>query len=255
MLYIKPQKHPTRFAPDYHDLVYLIEGTWGVQLEGEEIELRPGDTAMLPAGFHYRGSSLCSPNTRTIYIHFEAKKGDRPLDEKNKKQNLPILSHTHQDSGMVIGLLQELIKTIRFDQPHRTMRCSTILNAIIFLLADSYTGTGLKRDAQISRLLGLLIDRQDKFFSIPELAGEAGLSRKSLTSRFRAETGQSVHQYQMNSKLDQIAVILKLDYYVNLKNIALNFGFYDEYHLSSCFKKRFGLSPIKYKQQEEKRMQ
>ncbi|MDR1446504.1 MAG: AraC family transcriptional regulator [Treponema sp.] len=33
---------------------------------------------------------------------------------------------------------------------------------------------------------------------------------------------------------------------IGLKNLAFNFGFCDEFHLSSSFKKKFGVSPGRF---------
>jgi AraC-like DNA-binding protein len=73
-----------------------------------------------------------------------------------------------------------------------------------------------------------------------------GLSRKSLMSNFRKTTGQSIHQYQMNNKLEQIAALLRSGAFSNLRGLALDFGFCDEYHLGKCFKKKYGISPRRY---------
>jgi transcriptional regulator GlxA family with amidase domain len=124
-----------------------------------------------------------------------------------------------------------------------------VSNQLLFALSDTYTRREIKQDKTIQEILDLFIAHPDQFFSIPELASKAGLCNKSLTLRFRAETGQSVHKYQMNIKLDQIAAIIRHNSYTSLKNLALNFGFYDEYHLSSAFKKKFGFSPAKYREQ------
>jgi AraC-like DNA-binding protein len=50
----------------------------------------------------------------------------------------------------------------------------------------------------------------------------------------------------MDYKLDRIANLLKARSYIGLKNLAINFGFYDEFHLSSSFKKKFGVSPGRF---------
>ncbi|GHV69484.1 hypothetical protein AGMMS49928_11960 [Spirochaetia bacterium] len=244
-IYIKPEKHPSRIL-DFHDIFYMVEGKWSVLLKDERIELRQGDVVLLPAGLHHFGDDYCRANTRTIFIHFKTKKGDGPWDIKKENRSLPVLSHTHPDSGRVFSLFQEMAKTSRSHLPHRDFRCSALLNQIIIELSDHYTRSGNKHDKVILELLNLFMDHPEKFFSIEELAAGAGLSRKSLTLRFRAETGLSVHQYQMNSKLDQIATSIRTNSWSSLKNLAYNFGFYDEYHLSSAFKKKFGISPGKY---------
>jgi AraC-like DNA-binding protein len=46
--------------------------------------------------------------------------------------------------------------------------------------------------------------------------------------------------------LDQIAGLIKSRSYTSLKVLASNFGFYDEFHLSAAFKKKFGAAPKGY---------
>jgi transcriptional regulator GlxA family with amidase domain len=50
----------------------------------------------------------------------------------------------------------------------------------------------------------------------------------------------------MNNKLEQIAVLLRSGTFSKLKNLALDFGFCDEYHLGKCFKRKYGISPRRY---------
>ncbi len=38
-------------------------------------------------------------------------------------------------------------------------------------------------------------------------------------------------------------VVMKTDASLTLKEVAVTFGFYDEYHFGKCFKKHFGYSP------------
>jgi AraC-like DNA-binding protein len=86
----------------------------------------------------------------------------------------------------------------------------------------------------------------DKFYTLKELEKFTGLSRKSLTLHFRDITGQSIHKYQMNDKLEKIAALLRSGSFSNIRSLALDFGFCDEYHLGKCFKKKYGISPRRY---------
>jgi mannose-6-phosphate isomerase-like protein (cupin superfamily) len=125
MLYISPEAHPTRLL-DYHDVFYVVDGNWGVILEKEEIVLKSGDLALLPAGFHHYGRRLCSPKTRTIYIHFMAKKGDR-IPKRKKHTALLIPSYSHPESGKVLEYFEDIMRTWRSGLSHRDLRCSVLL--------------------------------------------------------------------------------------------------------------------------------
>jgi transcriptional regulator GlxA family with amidase domain len=104
----------------------------------------------------------------------------------------------------------------------------------------------IQHDKTINDLLDHLENYPYRFFTISELAYQTGLSPKTLSSRFKRETGQTVHQFQMDKKLMTIAAFLRSESYTSLKNLAVDFGFSSEFHLSSCFKKKFELSPQHY---------
>jgi AraC-like DNA-binding protein len=248
-LYIQPEVHPTRLL-DFHDTFFMIDGQWSVLLEDEKIQLGPGDIAVLPAGHRHYEDKLCTANTRTIFIHFEAKKEDHQIKENIDNTYIFVNSFTHPDTPRIFTYFQEITRTFGTNLNQKDLRCSALLSLLLAELSESYTQIGIKRDKLILELLDFIIDKPNKFFSITELAHESKLSPKSLTLRFRAETGQSVHKYQMNNKLDQIAAIMRNNSYTSLKNLALNFGFYDEFHLSASFRKKFGVSPINYFKKE-----
>jgi AraC-like DNA-binding protein len=247
-LYINPERHPTRLMA-CHDIFYLVEGQWAVLLEDEEIVLHTGDLAILPAGYHHKGHRLCKSGTRTLFIHFKCDKQDHeaiPSSKEGLKKNyFTVTSHTH-DNCSIITYFRDIIRAYTTDFPHKELRCQLLLNLLLEELSDIYLQKNTKRDKQILNLFDTMINQGDKFFTINELAGMIHVSPKSLTARFRTETGQSVHKYQLNYKLDQVAVRLQTESFHSLKNLALNFGFYDEFHLSSSFKKKFGVSPREY---------
>jgi transcriptional regulator GlxA family with amidase domain len=125
-------------------------------------------------------------------------------------------------------------------------RCSVLLNQLIIELSDLYIKSGVQKDKVIIDILHLFVEHPERFFSITKLAAEAGMSPRSLSAQFKSQTGQSIHKYQINTKLEQIAKILRTNPKASLKNLAYTFGFYDEFHLSSSFKKKNGLSPSSY---------
>jgi AraC-like DNA-binding protein len=244
MVYINPEKHPTRFL-DFHDLFFQVAGRWNVFLGDEEIQMNPGDIAFLPAGYPHHGDKECVPNTRTLFIHFEARRGDRAA-KTGDEQNLLIESSLRGKAPRIFGFFQEMLKIHKTNSPFRGLYGSAILSVILIELSKQHLQMAIKRDRLVAEILDFLSYNTNKFFSINELAGEAGISPRSLSSRFKAETGGSIHSYQMNGKLDQIAAILRNNSYTSLKNLAFNFGFYDEFHLSSAFKRKFGVSPRSY---------
>ena len=51
----------------------------------------------------------------------------------------------------------------------------------------------------------------------------------------------------METKLEMVRDFLIHQPDAKLHEAALNFGFYDEFHLSKAFKKQYGVSPSKFR--------
>ncbi|MCF7855275.1 MAG: AraC family transcriptional regulator, partial [Candidatus Pacebacteria bacterium] len=79
------------------------------------------------------------------------------------------------------------------------------------------------------------------------LADEVGVSRSSLTHRYRLETGTTPIARHLEFRLEIArSMILKGE---RLQVVAANTGFCDQYHLSRAFKRLFGESPRNFLRQ------
>jgi AraC-like DNA-binding protein len=246
MFYTIPESHPDRLL-DIHDVFYVIDGQESVYLEDIEYFINPGDVMLLPGKYRHYGKRLYKPDTHAMYIHFSMEKNDHMIQEKEVIETdaivMPVFIHTYNHD--IFDHFQAIAKVYLSNSNNKALRCSSLLNLLLIELSEN-SKQSMKRNAIVDDILMLLHNHPQKFYTIHELVKYSGICTKSLTSHFKSVTGQSVHKYQMNSKLDQIATLLKNHTFSNLKVLAQNFGFYDEFHLSSCFKKKFNISPIRY---------
>ncbi len=89
--------------------------------------------------------------------------------------------------------------------------------------------------------------RYDQPLTLEELARAVGVSRSTLTHRYRAETGTTPFSRLLDHRLDVArGMVLKGE---RAKEVAAHTGFYDEYHFAKVFKRRFGLPPRRYARQ------
>jgi AraC-like DNA-binding protein len=231
-----------------HDIFYVIDGYCGFRLEDEEHHINPGEVAILPANHPHYGSGRYRANTHTIFVHFSVRPGDHRPAPGEQPEGLLLRSCVHARSPVIYQYFQDLERAYWSDLSYREFRCSAILGLLLMELHDCCRNEGIRQNETILSLIDLMSRQPHRFFTIQELADHADMSPKSLTSRFKAETGQTIHQYQMNKKLYQIAALLRGEAGSRLKNLADNFGFYDEFHLSSSFRKKFGISPSQFSQ-------
>jgi AraC family transcriptional regulator len=82
--------------------------------------------------------------------------------------------------------------------------------------------------------------------SLSELARESGYSRSHFAKWFHASTGMTPHRYVMEERLLRAQRQLTQTK-LSLIDIAASCGFSSQAHMTSLFRKRFGLPPAEYR--------
>jgi hypothetical protein len=138
-----------------HDLFYVIEGHFYLQLENEELEFEKGDVAMLPALYPHYGTKYCATNSHTIYIHFGRKDADRILLNRGGWGNrfFVVPSRVRSVSPMVSHYFYEISKTFSAKMSSWENRCGALVNLILGELNDCFVQKAGKEDEIISDLL------------------------------------------------------------------------------------------------------
>lgn len=114
-------------------------------------------------------------------------------------------------------------------------KAAILFELLLCELLESPCGAPLNRTAE--HIKDLIHQNPERFFSNTELARQAGVSLKSAETKFKAQFGVTIHQYMLQFKTEQAILLLKNFSEVQIKEIAYNLGFYDEYHFSKQFKK------------------
>jgi AraC-like DNA-binding protein len=245
---VVPEIHASRTIPE-HDIFYVIDGHFSLRIETEDLDFDKGDIAILPALHPHYGTKYCRSNSHTIFIHFDRRVPDKKLYKEPEEENglFVIPSKIGPVNPIVSHYFYEISKIFRSKKSSWEIRCGALINLILGELNDFFRKKTGKGDVLISDIISYLDLHPERFFSIGELANMACMSPRTFVSRFKKAVHASVHQYQMEKKLEQIAALLRSELYSNLKNLAANFGFSDEFHLSSAFKKKYSVSPKFYK--------
>ncbi len=102
-------------------------------------------------------------------------------------------------------------------------------------------------DEDIVRAQHWLKNHYEQSVSMQTLAGEIGLSTRSLNRRFKAATGQSPLHYLQNLRMD-IAKELLRDSNLSIAEIAYKIGYSDCSHFSKLFQRQMSQTPLTYRQ-------
>ena len=85
------------------------------------------------------------------------------------------------------------------------------------------------------------------FYSPKEMADHFFVCPRTLNNYFQKACGKTFSMYQMDLKLEMVKEFLIHQPQAKLHEAAVNFGFYDEFHLSKAFRKKYGQPPSKYR--------
>lgn len=249
--------HPTRTMQE-HDFLYILDGSWEVIEEGAHYELQTDDLLILCAGRHHTGERLCNRGNRHMYFHVlptEAEQLRNICMDKMEVSGLAgaagfLDSHTlvHcQREPKVRQYFHELISAYWSGDAQREERLTLLFNLILCELTSIQAEhAGMPgSNSMLERARQKIYSNPQVFFSASEMAAEFYICPRTLNNRFRASCGRTFSAYQMDLKLEMVREFLSHQPDARLHEAAVNFGFYDEFHLSKAFKKKYGYPPSK----------
>lgn len=253
--------HPDRIMSEY-DLLYMQNGVWDIIEDNITYHLEPGSVLLLEPGKHHYSLTKCTPMMRNIYIHFSVHSKDNLLNKLSpfmEPSSIPASVSPTGAFGSDYLALPKLVQTDTRPEIRHSfervidafwssasdtsrLRCNLFLENLLLQLSDLDTAVN-NTDILISEIIHRFHSEPEKFFSPSELAADYQVSVRTISGRFKKCTGQSLHQYQLHMKLDMVYDLLPISPGRSLHDIALSYGFYDEFQFSKLFKKKFGISP------------
>jgi len=241
MYYADPSLHPDRIMED-HDFVYMLEGEWEVREEGRAFCMVPGDVLILAAGRHHYGRKECRSKTRTLFFHTRAFHRELAGEAGGDGIHLPSLVHCSA-SPEVVRCFRRLVDAFWSNAPTRSLELSSLFQLLLCELASASSMEAYPFRRLIAEAQSRMRMDQQGALSTKELAERLGVSVRKLRYAFERELGIPPHRYHRDLRLDMSMKMLQTEPGHTLREIAEAFGFYDEFHFSRAFKRRFGIPP------------
>ena len=116
----------------------------------------------------------------------------------------------------------------------------------ILLSPKDYSPTSLDRTF-LEDLIEIIDEHiEDTDFDMNALQLKVGMSQSSLYRKLKSLTDQSGNEFIRNIRLDRAAEMI-IQTELNIAEIAYRVGFSDPKYFSTCFRKRYSISPSNYK--------
>lgn len=243
--------HPSRQFPDFHDIVYMINGSWEIIVNDQKYTIFPGDVIILPAGYYHFSEKVCSPGTRTFFIHVSPVVGDTTVSESPKNDGIsriPLNTIIHcQNNDVVYKLFEEIVTMYTSNHEMRDEMVSVMIQTLLYYLYRCDNRTMMHNYDIADKCLDIMRAMPNIIFKDSEMAQQLFVSVKTLRNSFMKRFNKTFYQYQLDYKLNQVCVRLIDNPEMRLYEIAYDLGFCDEFHLSKVFKKKYGVSPKDYR--------
>jgi AraC family transcriptional regulator of arabinose operon len=146
-------------------------------------------------------------------------------------------------SKRIIQTFGELHRDLRMGGLWRREMALTAIEKILLIAAErTKSAGGRPLDPRVQSALETIAARPAYHYSVEELARQAHLTASGFAHLFKRQTGHSVIEYVLRTRLSEAARMLELTT-APVKEIAYTMGFSTPYHFSESFKRRYGKSP------------
>jgi AraC-like DNA-binding protein len=128
------------------------------------------------------------------------------------------------------------------DPLHHYLAVSSLTTCIYHWLTLAQVSMTDKKLDQVQTVITQIHLNLTKKWTVSEMAELAGCSAQHLRKLFLKYTNQTPNEYYLNTRLNVSIILIKNKGY-SINQVASELNFYDAFHFSKTFKKKFGYSP------------
>lgn len=227
---------------DYY-LMYLIKGKMNIELGGNKNVISAGQFLIIKAGTKYfyqsdEGEALCY-----LWLHFTGSRAEALLKEYSIETNRLEYAGIR---GELLSLWKRMFREFIINDKYFEKASSALLNEILTELSRGVNRIDKKES--ILKSVVYIHENYSKELSVSMLAEMEELSESYYRYCFKNVTGVTPMQYIIDRRMDAAASMLEKSG-MKLNEISEAVGYTDAYYFSRLFKKKFGISPGKYRKQ------
>lgn len=263
---IQPQSS-SAISHDYYEFIYLKKGKGIHYNKGENIPFSSGDLFFIKAKKEHSFQIIeeaevyivrFSQNARLVLKELTNNSNGRAVSLSKAQSPLNAkVSFSSNEKVLVETTLDLLLKLYEDGVKNESLCYFQILSLITLiernLTYQSFSKEPLPQKKDLAKALQHIHKylREPEMLSVSYIANKFNVSISALGIYFKKDTGMSVKKYIEECKRLAIQKLIIEEEY-SFSEIAHQFGFTDESHFSKWFKKKCGINPTTYKEQNRK---
>jgi AraC-like DNA-binding protein len=240
------------FAPHMHDFYAVslnYRGRGAFDCRREIHEATPGTCNLIAPGELHTGRATCGDGWIYRNLHIEPALMVRLLHSTEWRGP--------SDVSFKASLVKDTVLAARLARVFATMtesgslleNESLLLSVVARLITDHFVhghalGGAGREHVAVTRVKEWLDANSEQNVSIRSLADLVGLSPYYLVRAFHRQVGVPPHRYQTIVRVNRARTLLRSG--AALSEVTYHTGFYDQSHLTRCFKSTLGVTPGSY---------
>lgn len=252
---------------DFVELTYVSEGSGVHYISGEAMPVSQGDVFFIPVGVSHVFRPAAPKQNRTLIVYnclFPSDYIERL--QASFPDSAPILASFAdvttgwlqiRDPGEFHALFKELYREFAGKQPgYYSLLTSLIIRIMVGLHRHLQLGAGFKPSGggltwhTIDKAIAYMDVNYASPMTLKELAAEAKLSERQFSRLFRKQTGMNYSAYLQNIRIAAACRLLKSSR-DSVQNIAGAVGYADLKFFHRLFKRKTGVTPRRYRLQNQ----
>lgn len=236
----------------------IRRGRCQIVIEGEPVDLEPGDFAFLAPGVDHRLRSADADAPRTLmlcgYCQFDAIENDAVL------RALPRHVLLHQQEldqwPWLSRTLEHLSAEYMSDEPGNELTVNKLTEVLLVQLLRADFGRSGKegivaalQDKRLARALTAIHADSGKDWTIGTAAEQASMSRSGFARKFRELLDASFFDYLSRLRMRNARDLLR-NSNMPIADIAERVGYQSDISFVKAFKKLHGVTPRRYRQSQ-----
>lgn len=236
----------------YFELSYLARGEGVLQAGNRVYELNEGDVIFISQGVTH--SVMCTSRASEMH-QISCRPHMIPESVREHFKTVAPVVRSRDAARAAAGIVARIAEEYRRNEEFSTdmLRAYVAELGVIAARCESTLDTSLDNSPAVASTVNYIKEHSGERISLADMARMWKVSVAYLSRKFKEELGVGFSDYLSLSRLQRAETLLLEAPEMSITEVAFSCGFNDSNYFSDKFKRQFGISPLKFRNQSKNR--